>query len=96
MKRLPLSLTGAGLALLVTVAVVAAVEPTPAPAATAIPAPTTAPANVAVGRSVELDDIAKLDGARAGLTASDVKQVYTNLRRGSMQHLAAFDDLLGR
>ena len=96
MKRLPLSLAGAGLALPATVAVVAAMEPTPAPVATAIPAPTPAPANVAVGQSVELDDIAKLDGARAGLTASDVKQIYSNLRRGSMRNLAAFDNLLGR
>jgi len=47
-------------------------------------------------KRLPLSLIAKLDGARAGLTASDVKQVYTNLRRGSMQHLAAIDDLLGR
>ncbi len=44
MKRLFLSLAGAGLALLTTVAIVAAVEPSLAPTAT--PAPTTAPANV--------------------------------------------------
>jgi hypothetical protein len=44
MKRLFLSLAGAGLALLTTVAVVAAVEPSAAPAAT--PAPITAPGYV--------------------------------------------------
>lgn len=44
MKRLFLSLAGAGLALLTSVAIVAAVEPSPAPTAT--PAPSTTPANV--------------------------------------------------
>jgi hypothetical protein len=48
-----------------------------------------------VGKAVELDDIAELDQALAGLTASDVRQAYTNLRRGSTQHLAAFNRLLG-
>jgi hypothetical protein len=48
-----------------------------------------------VGRTVELDDIAKLDAARAGLTAPDVLQVYGNLRDGSTQHLRAFSRLLG-
>lgn len=49
-----------------------------------------------VGRTVELDDITKLDAALVGLTATDVRQVYANLRRGSTQHLAAFNRLLGR
>jgi hypothetical protein len=49
-----------------------------------------------VGKAVEIDDIAKLDHALAGLPTSDVKQVYTNLRLGSTQHLAAFTRLIGR
>jgi hypothetical protein len=48
-----------------------------------------------VGRTVELDDIAKLDDARAGVTATDILRVYDNLRRGSTLHLAAFSRLLG-
>ncbi len=48
-----------------------------------------------VGRTVELDDISKLDAALVGVTATDVRQVYANLRRGSIQHLAAFNRLLG-
>jgi hypothetical protein len=48
-----------------------------------------------VGRIVELDDIAELDRAIANVTAADIRQVYSNLRRGSVQHLAAFDRLLG-
>jgi hypothetical protein len=48
-----------------------------------------------VGRTVELDDIAKLDAARAGLTAPDVLRVYGNLRNGSTHHFAAFSRLLG-
>lgn len=48
-----------------------------------------------VGRTVELDDIAKLDEARAGVTAPDVLRGYGNLRNGSTQHLAAFTRLLG-
>ena len=49
-----------------------------------------------VGRTVELDDTAKLDAALVGMTATDVRQIYSNLRRGSTQHLAAFNRLLGR
>jgi hypothetical protein len=49
-----------------------------------------------VGRTVELDDIARLDAARSNATASDVLRVYANLRRASTQHLAAFDRLLAR
>lgn len=48
-----------------------------------------------VGRTVELDDIAKLDTALAGLSAPDVLRVYRNLRSGSVAHLAAFSRLLG-
>lgn len=48
-----------------------------------------------VGRAVELDDIAKLDAARSGVTAADVLRVHGNLRNGSTQHLAAFSRLLG-
>jgi hypothetical protein len=47
----------------------------------------------AVGRLVENDDIAKLDAARSGVTAPDVLRVYSNLRRGSTRHLAAFSNL---
>jgi hypothetical protein len=49
-----------------------------------------------VGRTVELDDIAKLDAAVARATQPDVRQVYTNLRRGSVQHLRAFERQLAR
>ncbi len=49
-----------------------------------------------VGRTVELDDIAKLDAAIARATQTDVRQVYTNLRSGSVQHLRAFDRQLAR
>ena len=49
-----------------------------------------------VGRTVELDDIAKLDAARSGVTAADVQRVYANLRNGSTQHLASFSPLLGQ
>jgi len=48
-----------------------------------------------VGRTVELDDIARLDAARTGVTAADVLRVYGNLRNGSTQHLGAFSRLLG-
>jgi hypothetical protein len=44
-----------------------------------------------VGRAVEIDDIAKLDAALAHATQADVRQVYGNLRRGSVQHQRAFD-----
>ena len=43
-----------------------------------------------VGKLVEVDDIAKLDAARVGVTAADVLSVYANLRNGSTQHLSAF------
>ncbi len=43
-----------------------------------------------VGKLVEIDDIAKLDAARVGVTAADVLSVYANLRNGSTQHLSAF------
>jgi hypothetical protein len=52
-------------------------------------------AGFAVGRTVELDDIGKLDAARFGVTAADVLRVYGNLRVGSTQHLSAFSRLLG-
>ncbi len=50
----------------------------------------------AVGRAVELDDIAKLDAAAAGVTATDVTTVYASLRAASVSHLAAFDRQLAR
>ncbi len=43
-----------------------------------------------VGKLVEIDDIAKLDAARAEVTAADVLRAYTSLRTGSTQHLNAF------
>lgn len=46
------------------------------------------------GRLVEIDDITKLDAATTGTTASDILRVYSNLRRGSVSHLASFDRLL--
>jgi hypothetical protein len=49
-----------------------------------------------VGRTVELDDIAKLDAAAAGVTTSDVTTAYASLRAASTQHLASFTRLLGR
>ena len=45
---------------------------------------------LAVGRAVEIDDIAELDAALDGLTAADVARVYENLRAASERHLAAF------
>ncbi len=42
------------------------------------------------GATVERHDIADLRAAMVGLTATDVKTVYTNLVRASQQHLAAF------
>ena len=47
-----------------------------------------------VGKLVEIDDIAKLDAARVGVTAADVLRAYTRLRTGSTQHLSAFTRLL--
>ena len=49
-----------------------------------------------VGRTVEVDDIARLDAALGRATQSDVRIVYTNLRRGSTQHLRAFERQLAR
>jgi hypothetical protein len=42
------------------------------------------------GQQVERDDIAALKTALDGLTAADVKQVYTRLLAASERHLAAF------
>ncbi|UQU61769.1 DUF2202 domain-containing protein [Couchioplanes caeruleus] len=42
----------------------------------------------AAGRQVERDDIARLEAASAGLTAPDVRQLYTMLLSASEQHLA--------
>jgi hypothetical protein len=44
----------------------------------------------AAGQQVERADIADLKTALDGLTAPDVKQVYTNLIAGSERHLTAF------
>lgn len=43
------------------------------------------------GRTVEKDDIAALTSALSGLTAPDVRQVYTNLLAASERHQEAFD-----
>ncbi|NNJ61138.1 MAG: DUF2202 domain-containing protein [Dactylosporangium sp.] len=44
-----------------------------------------------VGRTVEQTDIDDLQQALEGLSAADVKQVYTHLLDASRRHLAAFD-----
>ena len=49
-----------------------------------------------VGRTVELDDIAKLDAAVARATQADVRLVYANLRSGSVAHLRVFDRHVAR
>ena len=40
--------------------------------------------------AVEQEDIADLTSALAGVTATDVQRVYTQLRSASTSHLAAF------
>ncbi|MEZ5116698.1 MAG: DUF2202 domain-containing protein [Candidatus Nanopelagicales bacterium] len=45
------------------------------------------------GVLVEKTDIADLEKDLVGLTAPDVKRVYTNLLRGSTSHLASFEAL---
>jgi hypothetical protein len=47
-------------------------------------------AALVAGQQVERDDIAALKAAANGLTAPDVKQVYTNLLAASQRHLNAF------
>jgi hypothetical protein len=47
-------------------------------------------AALAVGQQVERTDIADLKAALNGLTAPDVKQIYTNLLAASERHLTAF------
>jgi hypothetical protein len=49
-----------------------------------------------VGQTVERTDIADLQAALNGLTAPDVKQVYTNLLAASEHHLTAFTRWTGR
>lgn len=44
----------------------------------------------AVGRAIERDDLAELARARLGVTAPDVKSVYTTLTTGSQRHLKSF------
>jgi hypothetical protein len=44
-----------------------------------------------VGRSVEQTDVADLRSASSGLTAPDVRQVYSRLLAASERHLAAFE-----
>jgi hypothetical protein len=44
-----------------------------------------------VGQTVERTDIADLLAALNGLTAPDVRQVYTHLLAASHHHLAAFE-----
>ncbi len=48
------------------------------------------------GRLVEETDIADLDRAIASSRHGDVTNVYRNLRQGSLNHLAAFNNRLGR
>lgn len=48
------------------------------------------------GLAVEERDIADLDHAIAGTTRSDIIQVWTNLRQGSVNHRSAFLRQLGR
>lgn len=43
-----------------------------------------------VGRTIELDDLARLAQASEGLTAPDLQQAYARLASASQQHLAAF------
>lgn len=45
---------------------------------------------LAVGRAVEIDDIAALEQAADGITAEDVAHVYAQLLAGSEKHLEAF------
>ena len=45
---------------------------------------------LAAGVAVEKDDIAALNTAKAGVTAPDVLQVYSNLLTASQRHLTAF------
>ena len=47
-------------------------------------------AALGVGVTVEQDDIAALQRARTGLSAPDVRQVYTHLLTASRRHLTAF------
>jgi hypothetical protein len=53
-------------------------------------------AALAVGVLVEETDIADLDERLAMTTQPDITRVYTNLRRGSTYHLAAFQQQLGQ
>lgn len=46
------------------------------------------------GVVIEQDDIGELAKASAGVEAPDVSQVYSNLTRGSQNHLAAFQSRL--
>ncbi len=45
-----------------------------------------------VGQTVEKADIADLEAALTGLTAADVRQLYTHLLTASQQHLIAFQN----
>lgn len=49
-----------------------------------------------VGQTVEKADIADLQAALSGLTAPDVRQVYTHLLTASQHHLTAFQNWSGR
>ncbi|MEN6609855.1 MAG: DUF2202 domain-containing protein [Methanoregulaceae archaeon] len=48
------------------------------------------------GFSVEGQDIAALDSAIANTSRTDILQVWSNLRQGSLNHKAAFGMMLGR
>jgi hypothetical protein len=51
-------------------------------------------AALGVGVEIEETDIEDLDAAIAATTHRDIQNVYTNLRRGSYNHLAAFESEL--
>ena len=49
-----------------------------------------------VGVIIEVTDIDDLDEVLGATTRMDIRNVYTNLRQGSVNHLAAFTSLLSR
>jgi len=59
-----------------------------------IKAATTRTKALQVGVTIEEDDIAELAKASASAEAPDVSRVYSNLTRGSQNHLAAFQSRL--
>ncbi len=49
-----------------------------------------------IGVTIEVTDIDDLDEALGATTRTDIRNVYTNLRKGSYHHLDAFTSLLSR